>query len=146
MALRVDYQQVADIYAHAHAHGHPPVIAVANELGIKYSAAVGRVRRAREHGYLTERARPWAIAATAIISPPVVEILSPEKKREAWKLFADGEACEWCGGLHSRTCPRVRSMVVDTTNGKTVSVEFWPPGSWPEDGIIWPEDVQGVED
>jgi hypothetical protein len=135
MSVRVDYQQVADIYTAAQQVGQAPVIAVAEELGLKYSAAVGRVRRARARGLLpldSPGAKQPASAASSV--------LPASAKLDARRLFTEGAACEWCGGLHSRACPRVKRFTL--VDGKTAEVEFWPPGTWPEDGIIWPEDAQ----
>lgn len=138
MTIRVDYRQVADIYIAAQRGGKPPVIAVATELGLRYSAAAGRVRRARELGFLSNEQSPHV----PTVRPP----LSSDRKQAARKLFSEGEGCEYCGGLHTRVCPRLKSMTLEPDTRKTLSVEFWPPGTWPEDGIIWLEDVMDIEE
>ena len=55
-------------------------------------------------------------------------------------VFAS-QACEHCGGLHDRTCPRVR-RVKFSESGRPVEVEFWPAGEWPADEVLWLADVQ----
>lgn len=54
-------------------------------------------------------------------------------------MFAQ-QACSHCGGLHSRVCPRVKRISYHES-GKVAEVEFWPHGRWPEDQVIWLEDV-----
>jgi hypothetical protein len=69
--------------------------------------------------------------------------LTRQQKLDAQAIFAEGKACEHCGGLHQRACPRVRRLVVARTgagDGKWTEVEFWPPG-WDDTGVIWPEDA-----
>lgn len=59
--------------------------------------------------------------------------------RDMWAIF-NGRRCDHCGGAHSRACPRVRRIEFHQ-NGTVLSVEFWPSGKWPEDGVIWPENL-----
>jgi hypothetical protein len=54
--------------------------------------------------------------------------------------FADGKSCPHCGGIHLRACPRVKRLVFRGQD-QIAEVEFWGHGWWPEDEIIWPEDV-----
>lgn len=58
--------------------------------------------------------------------------------------FQKKEGCIHCGGLHLRACRRVRRMVMKNKED-LAEVEFWADGIWDESGIIWPEDVYGVE-
>lgn len=67
--------------------------------------------------------------------------LTAEQRAEARKLFESSAQCPHCGGLHLRACPRVKRLAFNA-DGRVVEVEFWPPGSWPADDIVWPEDVQ----
>ncbi len=52
----------------------------------------------------------------------------------------DQQKCQYCGGLHTRTCPRVKRIVY-RDNNVPAEVEFWPHGQWPADEVIWLEDV-----
>ena len=74
--------------------------------------------------------------------------LSPAEKAEARSLFEAGEACEDCGGLHKRACPRVKRQVWLRTgagDGQRIEVEYWPPG-WDDTGVVWPEDAYDTEE
>jgi hypothetical protein len=49
--------------------------------------------------------------------------------------------CQTCGGLHARSCPRVRSVRY-TTQGDRVLIQevtFWR--DWDDTGIIWPDEL-----
>lgn len=51
--------------------------------------------------------------------------------------------CGTCGGLHARSCPRVRSVEY-TSQGDNIlirKVEYWPDGRWSVEGIFWPEQL-----
>jgi hypothetical protein len=79
-----------------------------------------------------------------------VASLSKREKADAREIFQAGEACEHCGALHKRACPRVKRLVVARTgagDGKWTEVEFWPPG-WDQfqEGLIWPEDAYDPDD
>jgi hypothetical protein len=63
--------------------------------------------------------------------------VTPDEAAEYQKL----PKCTHCGGWHLRACPRVKRMVFSGDGRNVVEVEFWRPGEWPEDGIVWPEDV-----
>ena len=74
--------------------------------------------------------------------------LTKAEKADAQEIFAAGKACEDCGGIHQRACPRVRRQVWLRTGagaGERTEVEFWPPG-WDDTGVIWPEDAYDTED
>ena len=54
--------------------------------------------------------------------------------------------CQTCGGLHARSCPRVRSVEY-TSQGDNIlirKVEYWPDGRWSTDGIFWPEQLPPI--
>jgi hypothetical protein len=65
--------------------------------------------------------------------------LTPVEATELWRVFRD-RRCEHCGGAHARVCPKVKRLEFHQ-NGNIQSVEFWPPGQWPEDHVQWPEDL-----
>jgi hypothetical protein len=72
--------------------------------------------------------------------------LTKADKAAARELFEAGEACEDCGGLHKRACPRVRRQVWLRTgagDGQRTEVEYWP--EYDQTGIIWPEDAYDPE-
>lgn len=53
--------------------------------------------------------------------------------------------CSHCGGTHARACPRVRRMAWHL-NGNLAEVEFWPDGRWPDEHIVWPEQLAEQQD
>jgi hypothetical protein len=68
--------------------------------------------------------------------------LTRQEKRDAQAAFADGKACEDCGGIHPRACPRVKRQVwlrSGPGDGQRTEVEYW--GTYDQTGIIWPEDA-----
>lgn len=73
--------------------------------------------------------------------------LSPEDraallaKDESGKTRFEREHCSHCGGVHLRACPRVRRLEFHPNNAGIAVVEFFDHGQWPDDHIIWPEDV-----
>jgi len=73
--------------------------------------------------------------------------LSKREKADAREIFAAGNACEHCGGLHQRACPRVKRLAVARTgagDGKWTEVEYWP--EYDQTGVIWPEDAYDPDD
>ena len=69
--------------------------------------------------------------------------LTRQEKLDAQAAFAEGKACEWCGGLHQRKCNRVRRQVWHP-NSALIEVEFWP--EWKQPGCVWPEDAYDPDD
>lgn len=63
--------------------------------------------------------------------------LSPEQRAAMAARFAAGDACPHCGGIHLRACPRVKRMAF--RGSEIAEVEFWTPGTWPDDDVLWPE-------
>ncbi|MFJ5532447.1 hypothetical protein [Streptomyces sp. NPDC093261] len=66
--------------------------------------------------------------------------LTAEEIREWWAAYRE-QRCPWCGGLHVRACPRVKSMRFDNAGEKVLEVAFWPDGKWLDSFIDWPEDM-----
>lgn len=60
----------------------------------------------------------------------------PETTTTVWAQ----RCCQHCGGLHTRACPRVRSISY-SSDGKPSQVDFWPDGRWPTDGVLWLDEV-----
>lgn len=51
-------------------------------------------------------------------------------------------ACEDCGGLHQRACPRIRRQAwigQGAAAGTRTEVEYWR--TYDDTGVIWPEDA-----
>jgi hypothetical protein len=69
--------------------------------------------------------------------------LTRQEKLEAQAAFAEGKACEWCGGLHQRKCNRVKRQVWHP-NSNLIEIEFWP--EWKQPGCVWPEDAYDPDD
>jgi hypothetical protein len=73
--------------------------------------------------------------------------LTRAEKAAARELFEAGGACEHCGALHKRACPRVRRLVVARTgpgDGRWTEAEYWP--EYDQTGIVWPEDAYDPSD
>ena len=74
--------------------------------------------------------------------------LTRQEKLEAQAIFAAGNACTDCGGIHQRACPRIKRQVwigQGASAGTRTEVEYWPPG-WDDTGVIWPEEAFDDED
>ena len=69
--------------------------------------------------------------------------LSRQEKLDAQAIFAAGEACEHCGGIHKRACPRVK-RIEKLGNGNVTVVEYFK--RFDESGILWPEEAYDPED
>ena len=72
--------------------------------------------------------------------------LTRQQKLDAQAIFRGDVAgkgpCEDCGGIHQRACPRIRRQTWIRTgpgDGQRAEVEYWR--TYPDDGIIWPEDA-----
>ena len=57
--------------------------------------------------------------------------LTRQQKLEAQRAFAEGKACEWCGGLHQRKCNRVKRQVWHP-NSALIELEFF--SEWKQPG------------
>lgn len=69
------------------------------------------------------------------------EGLSDRDKAELLERFAT-EGCRWCGGLHQRECPRIKHIVYNPSDERSVrEVEFWADSEWDRSGVLWPEDL-----
>lgn len=70
---------------------------------------------------------------------------TPELVTEFRARFTRKENCTHCGGIHARSCPRVKRLVWHP-NGTLAEVEFWSSGEWSDENVVWPEDIPAVED
>jgi hypothetical protein len=69
--------------------------------------------------------------------------LTKAEKADARVLFEAGAACEHCGGIHHRACPRVKH-IERHPNGNVTGVTFFK--KWDESSVIFPEDAFDPED
>ena len=69
--------------------------------------------------------------------------LSRQEKADAQAVFAAGDACTDCGGIHKRACPRVKRKAFHP-NGNVIEVEY--RDKFDDSAIIWPEDAFDPED
>jgi hypothetical protein len=104
---------------------------------------VRRPSRRELHDTITQLTRQLD-EATAQPEP----VLSADEVTWYHQQFKDGQACQTCGGIHVRSCPRVRSIEYEQTQGKVTirRVEFWPPGKWSADGIVFADDLPPTEE
>ncbi|GAA4626907.1 hypothetical protein GCM10023196_037060 [Actinoallomurus vinaceus] len=151
--------ETARVYLAALLAGDDPVRAVGGHYGCTAAAARQRIARARARGidlasptgpagpFLLSRDPDgtWTIQSTD--APPAPEQpaeLTPEERADARKLFETGGACPHCGGIHVRACPRVKAIEFSGAGidglPRIQRVEFWE--TWPQDAVLWPEDVQ----
>ena len=73
--------------------------------------------------------------------------LTRQEKLDAQAIFAAGEACPDCGGIHKRACPRVRRQVwvrAGPGDGQRLEVEYWR--TFDDSAIVWPEDAYDPQD
>ena len=73
--------------------------------------------------------------------------LTRQEKLDAREIFAAGQACIDCGGIHQRACPRIKRQVwlrVGAGAGERTEVEYWQEYS--DEGVIWPEDEFDEDD
>ncbi len=69
--------------------------------------------------------------------------LTRQQKADAQAIFAAGNACADCGGIHQRTCPRIRRLDLHP-NGNRVGVTYFK--RFDDTGIVWPEDAYDPSD
>lgn len=137
------------VYTTALERNEPPRLSVARYFKITVTAAAGRIYRARKKGLLApwkRRTTPTVVdehTITGTVVRPARRVASMDSTERAAlrKAFDDGRACPQCGGLHTRACPRVKRIVYNAAGGVS-EVEFFPPGTWSDDAIIWPEDIE----
>ncbi len=87
---------------------------------------------------------------------PLPDRVSPEERAYQAELVpvAPGSAekaprfalmrCSYCGGIHAQSCPRVARLEYDGS-GRVTAVEFWAWGTWPEDRVVYADDIWPAE-
>ena len=56
------------------------------------------------------------------------------------KQLFEQKKCQHCGGVHTRKCPAVKEISYHP-DGKVARVVYFRHGEWPEDEVLWLEDV-----
>ena len=74
--------------------------------------------------------------ALAAMAPPEDVALDEVERRRVLEYFDKGEICQHCKGIHTRACPRVKSVEYQDS-GALKRVEYWPDGSWPTENVIF---------
>jgi hypothetical protein len=70
---------------------------------------------------------------------PPEPVLQGEEAAQVHEEFRR-RRCQHCGGAHARACPRVRRLRFHP-DSRLAAVEFWPDGTWADEGIMWPESL-----
>jgi hypothetical protein len=69
------------------------------------------------------------------------EGMDEQEKKELLERFST-DGCRWCGGLHMRECPRIKHIIYNPSDERSVrEVEFWSDKEWDRSGVLWPEDL-----
>lgn len=89
-------------------------------------------------GVPVRRRRSLDRALAAELLAPVEVPTFPGVAPNRTTVFAQ-RACEHCGGVHARNCPAVAEISYHP-DGKVAHVKFFPPGTWPDDQVIWLDD------
>jgi transcriptional regulator with XRE-family HTH domain len=105
---------------------------LAELLGVSPARIEAYERGALPHG---EEAASYAGALTAMAGPEPVA-LDEQERAVVLEYFEKDEICQHCKGVHTRACPRVKS--VEYHEGGTLArVEYWPDGDWPTEHVIF---------
>jgi hypothetical protein len=89
-------------------------------------------------------------AAVARAEAAEAKLAERVDRRKRLALLTDDEVreqlasrCNWCGGVHSNACPRVRSLRFRPDGVTPTAVEFWE--TWDASDVIWPEDYVAAQ-
>lgn len=72
-------------------------------------------------------------AALDAMTPPG---LAEDERATVLEYFEKDEVCQHCKGVHTRACPRVKSVEYHE-GGALKQVEYWPDGQWPTENVIF---------
>lgn len=101
-------------------------------LGVSPARVEAYERGALPHG---EEAANYVAALDAMM-PPEDPRLDADERATVLEYFQKDEVCKHCQGVHTRACPRVKS--VEYHDGGTLKrVEYWPDGDWPTEHVIF---------
>jgi transcriptional regulator with XRE-family HTH domain len=105
-------------------------------LGELLGVSAARVE-AYERGTLPAGADALAYhQALEAMAPPEDARLGPEQRAVVLEYFEKDEVCPNCHGIHTRACPRVRSVEYHD-GGQLKRVEYWPEGQWSTEYVIF---------
>lgn len=66
----------------------------------------------------------------------------PEEDKVLLREQFEHDACQWCGGMHKRECPRIKKIIYNPSDQRQVrEVEFWNDSEWDRSSVLWPEDL-----
>lgn len=82
-----------------------------------------------------EDAAAYRLALEAM-APPEDLRLPEEDKTRVMEYFEKDEVCPNCRGIHTRACPRVKSVEYHD-GGALKRVEYWAEGEWSTDNVIF---------
>ena len=74
--------------------------------------------------------------ALGAMAPPDDLRLAEEERAKVMEYFDKDEVCPNCRGIHTRACPRVRSVEYHD-GGALKRVEYWAEGEWSTDNVIF---------
>lgn len=105
---------------------------LAELLGVSPARVEAYERGAQPAG---EDAAAYRLALEAM-APPEDARLGDADRAKVLEYFEKDEVCQHCKGVHTRACPRVKS--VEYHEGGTLKqVEYWPDGHWPTENVIF---------
>lgn len=135
---------LVEIYRKAKERGDAPNQAIAEHFSITIGAANARIYRARRSGLLNDDDSNDDDSTDESIEHDEHSStdLTDEEKGYIREIFEDEShrhrVCTICGGLHLRACPRVK-RIERHPDGTILAEEYWPPGTWENENIIFPE-------
>jgi transcriptional regulator with XRE-family HTH domain len=82
-----------------------------------------------------EDAASYRLALEAMAAPEDVTFDEEERAR-VLEYFEKEEVCQHCRGIHTRACPRVKSVEY-LESGALKRVEYWAEGEWSTSNVIF---------
>jgi multidrug efflux pump subunit AcrA (membrane-fusion protein) len=119
---------------------------------VQAKAALAEASTALSAGESERRAAVARAEAAEVARAEAAEAKLAERvdRRKRLALLTDDEVreqlasrCNWCGGVHSKACPRVRSLRFRPDGVTPTAVEFWE--TWDASDVIWPEDYVAAQ-
>jgi transcriptional regulator with XRE-family HTH domain len=80
-----------------------------------------------------EDAASYLAALEAMAAP---ESFDETERAKVLEYFEKDEVCQHCRGVHTRACPRVKSVEYQES-GALKRVEYWAEGEWSTDHVIF---------
>lgn len=91
--------------------------------------------------FSTSRIRPVQYLASLLITPPPF-VWTPDLIQQYRQRIEQGQLCLHCGGIHVRSCPRIKRQAF--SGGNLIEAEYWPDRDWPKTGIVWPDEIPDI--